>query len=636
MCDHTGREVRYLYEKGRLSGTEGPEGERLCYRYGQNNRMERVETADGEVLLENRYDRERRVSLQKFPEGESLSFAYDGRGGTRTLDGEGREERIRVDRDGRLLVRERGGRKEERAYDGEGRLVRCRDGCGGEETFAYDGEGRLVCHTLPDGEAVRFGYGMAGQLVYSRDTAGRRRADLYDRDGARTARFGPCGESLLFMREEDGSGMRIIHPDGSVTEYVRDGCGRILKILRGGKTEVSVERDRGGRPVCIRGNGKEVRFSWDASDRILEAEDQDGNRLEQDYDRCGHLVRRLERRADGKERTLHYRWEKGGLLKETEGTDGTWYRYAYDACGRMTERQDRQGNVWTYVYDRAGRLRQETDPCGRSRQYERDPEGRCIRRIDTLGRVTAYRYDGAGRLCAVTDPSGETAEYRYDPEGRPHRTDRTEEEGERERIPGRFPEELRLSMEEEERLTDADWAEGIRRRVRYGKCGELEELCYSDREGVLDRLCYEWDGEGQLVSLCAERRGMPQESGRYAYRYDLLGRLTGVEKDGKPLREYRYDRNGNRTCLIHYGPDGKESSREEAPREGRTAEYRGLAERADTGYDGRERGTWSGQEDGACLFLRDHLGSPLRRISADGSVPDRGGRGAAGFCRAGI
>ena len=63
--------------------------------------------------------------------------------------------------------------------------------------------------------------------------------------------------------------------------------------------------------------------------------------------------------------------------------------------------------------------------------------------------MTAYRYDGAGRLCAVTDPCGETAEYRYDREGRPHRTDLPQGTGDRERIPGRFPEELRLSMEEE-------------------------------------------------------------------------------------------------------------------------------------------------------------------------------------------
>ena len=45
VSDHTGREVRYLYENGRLAGTEGPEGKGPCYRYGKNNRMERVETA---------------------------------------------------------------------------------------------------------------------------------------------------------------------------------------------------------------------------------------------------------------------------------------------------------------------------------------------------------------------------------------------------------------------------------------------------------------------------------------------------------------------------------------------------------------------------------------------------------------
>ena len=126
--------------------------------------------------------------------------------------------------------------------------------------------------------------------------------------------------------------------------------------------------------------------------------------------------------------------------------------------------------------------------------------------------------------------------------------------------------------------------------------------------------------------MTAERRGLPQESGRHDYRYDPAGRLTWVEKDGKPLREYRYDREGNRTCLIHYGPDGKEAGREETDREGTAGLERGLAEGGVSGYDGRE--------SEACLFLRDHLGSPLRRISADGSVTagyayDEFGRGRA-------
>ena len=46
-----------------------------------------------------------------------------------------------------------------------------------------------------------------------------------------------------------------------------------------------------------------------------------------------------------------------------------------------------------------------------------------------------------------------------------------------------------------------------------------------------------------------ERRGLPEESGVYRYIYDGLQRLTGVEKDGKPLRSYQYDAFGNRTEL---------------------------------------------------------------------------------------
>lgn len=70
--------------------------------------------------------------------------------------------------------------------------------------------------------------------------------------------------------------------------------------------------------------------------------------------------------------------------------------------------------------------------------------------------------------------------------------------------------------------------------------------------GILDKYCYTYDNMGNKIAVRKERKGLPEESGNYDYRYDVLNRLTGVEKDGMLLRRYHYDSFGNRISMEDY------------------------------------------------------------------------------------
>lgn len=54
------------------------------------------------------------------------------------------------------------------------------------------------------------------------------------------------------------------------------------------------------------------------------------------------------------------------------------------------------------------------------------------------------------------------------------------------------------------------------------------------------------------IYIRKDRSGLPKESGTFQYYYDVLQRLTGVEKDGKILHSYSYDSFGNRIEFKDY------------------------------------------------------------------------------------
>ena len=173
-------------------------------------------------------------------------------------------------------------------------------------------------------------------------------------------------------------------------------------------------------------------------------------------------------------------------------------------------------------------------------RIENDPMGRALKVQYPDGKEVSYTYGKGGERTGITYPDGRTASYLYDS---------------RLRLAGLKDGEDTISYgyDEKGRLSRKTFPNGMETTYAYDIRGQLMELTHRDKEGILDRYVYGYDLMGNKTSIEKQRRGLPEESGAYAYQYDAMGRLAGVSKDGQPLRTYEYDAFGNRSLLREGG-----------------------------------------------------------------------------------
>ena len=167
--------------------------------------------------------------------------------------------------------------------------------------------------------------------------------------------------------------------------------------------------------------------------------------------------------------------------------------------------------------------------------------GASVSITDHNGRTVRYEWGSMGQREGMIYPDGTKISWKYDSLLRPVQMDRT--------ATGRDPLWTQYQYDGQGRLSEKRTFGGYTTRWQYDETGLLGELSHTDASGILDRFQYTYDAAGNKTAIRKERRGFPEESGSYQYAYDGLHRLTGVEKDGKPLRSYQYDIFGNRTVM---------------------------------------------------------------------------------------
>lgn len=641
FVDQRGNATRYEYDAmGRMTARISPRGARTEFTLDEHGNPVRMTDALGNAV-ERTYDSRGNCRKVMYPDGSEEKVDYDGMS---------RPVRV-VATDGRVSTF---------SYDRFGLIRQITNTAGGKRLFFRDDAGQLVREIDEGGNETRYEYDSLGNLARTTDTAGRVTSRSYYPGG------------LL---------ERIVHPDGTWEKYFYDACGNVIEVRHQNGLAVTYRYDRLNRVVAVAtneghcrkqaydamgnviesidANGAATRYSYSPTGKLAEVVDALGNRTSYGYDACDDISRidryaegagfleggglsnrpehvgsrwtiyerdligrlvgvrdsagnsesysytamgQLASKTDGDGLLTEFFYAKGGLLEHVDYADGQSVTLGYDALRLLSLVKDRLGEM-QIVHDRLGNVTEVTDELGNTVSYDRGPLGACTAITYPDGKKAAYEYDELLRCSKITADAMEVS-YTYDANGC---------------------------------LNSKSFSNGCVSTYSYTSLGSLSRLTNSDTKGVVDDFCYEYDNALNRVGVKSYRRGLPGESGEYAYSYDLLGRMTGVSRDGAPIRSYEYDAFGNRIGLwereartAYEYNSADQLIRRTTPDDSFEYAYDGRGNLTCIsqgtrilnryGYDARNRLSWSANERSARTYEYNGLGQRVREHTFDAAT----------------
>ena len=436
------------------------------------------------------------------------------------------------------------------------------DPAGNTLTYTYNEAGELIKETDSAGHSLAYTYNALGQPLTITDSLGRTTTHTYEKGGRLLKTTNPDGSSVSYAYDNKGRVKTKENSGGYALTYTYDCMDRVVRVMSSDGQEKHYAYDVMGNVTAMTdANGNTTAYEYTPAGKLSSVTDALGNRTQYRYDALDNLIL-IERTGEGGEaqRKTEYIRNPFGQVEAVKDALGREERYTYDAFGRMKEKTDRDGNTTAFSYEPDGKTKSILYADGKSVEMEYDALRRLIRVKDWLGETTIDR-DTMGQTEAVTDHTGKRVTYRYGKMG--ERTGITYPDGKS--VTYRYDGQLRLTemqipgygtedtityhYDERGRLSEKHFPDGLRTLWHYGKNGELTQLLHEDKDGLLDSYAYEYDPMGNKTAIIKERRGLEEESGRYEYAYDALGRLATVTKDGEALRSYAYDPFGNRSLM---------------------------------------------------------------------------------------
>ncbi len=527
-------------------------------------------------------------------------------------------------------------------YDAFGRLVRSVDANGGGSREQYDRLGRVVQVVDPTNAQRMSTYDAFDRVLSQTDALGNSTRYQYDTAGRSVTQTTPEGVQVTTTHTRNGQTRSIVDGNGNKTTYSYDQDGNLLRTETplDGSTVVSTQSKYDATDRLVQttdANGNLVAYVYDAANRLLtRTVDPSGLALttRYEYSAFGDAVRTTDANGVVTETTYD---AKGEVVTQAVDPSGLNLvtRYAYDARGRILTVTSPGGTVTQNVYDALGRrTKTVVDPNGLAltQKFEYDANGNVVSGTDANGQVTRYVYDADNRLIYTVDAAGGVQKIEYDAEGRTVRTTA-------------YSAPIRLSG-----LGKAVRASEIDARFRAAAPGQPDAVVRNvyDRDG---RLTYTVDGEGGVTRLVYDGNGNVIERRTYANRialgswdpgtapkvvedaahdldvrtvYDALNRaIFTVDGTGAVVAQ-KYDGNGNVVERVAYAqrlPAGTSISAA-----GLSAAVSSIADAAHDAhirrvYDAANRLTWSVDGTGAVTQqVFDNDGNLVKEIAYSNTV----------------
>ncbi len=401
VYDALGRETKTTYFDGRIE----------CYEYDDRDRLIRIRTGQGRLIVDLSYDDANRLVSKKWADGKEVTISYGTQNQILSLTGTDQDLFYEWDADLRMVKQQLGDVTLELEYDSADNRVGLKTSKGRHIHYEWDLRKRLTRIVDSGQYAYEYSYNPSGCITEARFPDGLRQRfdyDLLDRmivrsvlrpDGTELTRrqFRYDGQSRLYAMQDLQRGSFEYHydsqdhigdviKDGQLVEhYDYDGEDNLL-LTRGG-TAVVLERgnqvvraggveyhyDDFGNLVLRKQGAEETRYEYNLDGDLVKVRDSRGNTFEFRYDPLGRRVAKLH---NGKRQD--FLWDGVALLEETEDGQGTTeylfmpesffpvgqtqggehYTYSFDQLGTPTELFDSHGNIaWAVEYTAFGELR---------------------------------------------------------------------------------------------------------------------------------------------------------------------------------------------------------------------------------------------------------------------------------------
>jgi RHS repeat-associated protein len=378
-----------------------------------------------------------------------------------------------------------------------------------------------------------------------------------------------AGESVEFVRDDQGRIEQLVAPDGTTIDFGYDAGGNLTSVTNQNRHittfNYSQERvhylaevvDPTGQPM--------VRADYDPEGRLTAQTDANGHATTLIFDLEGFsetILNGLDHPT-----TLEYD-ARGNVVKETDALGRTIVR-TFDADDNELTEKNQRGFTTTFTYDDRGNITSIEDPLERLTQFTYNSFSRVLTATDALGRTMTNEYDARGNLLTTTE-AGLTTTFTYDALGR---MESQEDPGERTTryeydelcdcgTPTKVinPDNSFQTFEYNEygqttrardelgRITLATYDDGGRAKSVTEPSGKKTQFEYdandrvtrlTDHLGNVSR--FEYDNTGRMIREFDSRNAVT------LYAYDAAGQLVEVTDRNGKVTQFVYDAVGNRT-----------------------------------------------------------------------------------------
>jgi RHS repeat-associated protein len=364
-----GMSVQWAYDDlGRIIEKTGADGNVLKYIYN-SNQLSWIEDHKGRRYSLN-YDAQQNLRELTLPNGKTQRWNYDELG------------RLLQTTNARDLITKY-------KYDELGNVIWMQEPDGNEHQFTYDASGNLKKAT-DDSHKVEFTYGPMG-VLQSRTQNNAMVNFAYDTELQLRSIANEGGEVYKFGLDANGNVVSEWGFDGMQRRYVRDGNGRVQKVLRPAERWTAYDYDGTGNVVKEEHHdGSIAAYRYNKDGMLLEAFNEDGQIILQ-RDNVGRVVTEKQGNYE-----VNKKYDADGNCILTSSNLGAAIAMQFDEEGNV---QKMNAGAWEAAFKRDDsglELYREMNG-GVKVQTERDKLGRVIRRSIGVGSAeqSRVRYDWA-------------------------------------------------------------------------------------------------------------------------------------------------------------------------------------------------------------------------------------------------